>query len=74
MSDLELIFTMLGEAFTTEIMINKDSQWFYECKDVCIKWWKISWDARKKLEKESWKKVSTRKNYLNNNKWFKWIN
>lgn len=64
MTDLELIFTMLGEASTTEIMKNKDSQGFDECCDASQKWWKVAGDARKNLEKESGKKIVSSKNYL----------
>lgn len=36
-SDLELIFSMLGEAATTEITRNKDAQGFDENKDAAKK-------------------------------------
>ncbi len=64
MNDLELIFTMLGEASTTEIAKNRNAQGFLENKIASKKGGKIAGDARKKLEKESGKKVSTKKNYL----------
>lgn len=64
MDDLELIFTMLGEASTTEIAKVKDAQGFPENKEVSKKGGKIAGDARKKLEKETSKKVSTRENFL----------
>jgi hypothetical protein len=64
MNDLELIFTMLGEASTTEIAKTKDAQGLYENKIVARKGGKIAGGARKKLEKESEKKVSTSENYL----------
>ena len=63
-TDLELIFSMLGEAATTEITKNKDSQGFEENKDSANKGGKIAGDARKNLEIESGKKVSTTTNYL----------
>ena len=65
MDDLELIFTMLGEASTTKIARSKDAQGFSENKDVARKGGKIAGDARKKLEIESNEKVVTSKNYLN---------
>jgi DNA-damage-inducible protein D len=65
MDDLELIFSMLGEASTTEIAKVKNAQGFPENKVVAKKGGKIAGDARKKLEKQTGKKVSTRKNYLN---------
>ena len=64
MDDLELIFSMLGEASTTEIARNKNVQGFGENKAAAHKGGKIAGDARKKLELESGKKVSTRQNYL----------
>ncbi len=63
-NDLELIFSMLGEAATTEITRNKDAQGFDENRDPVQRGGKISGDARKDLEKESGKKVSTKENYL----------
>ena len=67
MDDLELIFSMLGEASTTELARSKDTQGFIENKTVAKKGGKIAGDARKKLEIESGRKVSTRKNYLPKN-------
>ncbi len=64
MNDLELIFSMLGEASTTEIAKNRDTQGFGENKVVAQKGGAIAGDARKRLEQESGKKVSTRQNYL----------
>lgn len=64
MTDLELIFSMLSEASTTEITRNQDTQGFIKNKQAAQKGGKIAGDARKKLEKESGKKVSTKANYL----------
>ncbi len=64
MNDLELIFSMLGEASTTEIAKNKDAQGFIENKVAAKKGGTIAGEARQKLEKESGKKVSTKTNYL----------
>ncbi len=64
MNDLELIFSMLGEASTTEIARNKDAQGFTENKTAAQKGGKIAGDARKNLELESGKKISTKANYL----------
>jgi len=64
MTDLELIFTMLGEASTTEIAKNKDAQGFEENKEVAKKGGKIAGDARIKLEIESGKRIATSENYL----------
>ena len=64
MNDLELIFSMLGEASTTEITRNKDAQGFVENKDAAQRGGKIAGDARKKLEIESGRRVVSKENYL----------
>lgn len=64
MTDLELIFTMLGEASTTEIARNKDAQGFDENKIAARKGGKIAGDARKKLEIESGRRVVTNDNFI----------
>lgn len=64
MNDLELIFSLLGEASTTEITRNLDVQGFEESQVAAQKGGKIAGDARKKLELESRKKVSTKNNYI----------
>jgi len=66
MDDLELIFSMLGEAATTEITINKNAQGFEENKNTAKIGGRIAGNARVNLEKESGKKVATKKNYLKN--------
>jgi len=63
MTDLELIFTMLGEASTTEIAKTKDTQGFDENEEVAKEGGKISGDARVALEKKTEVKVSTKDNY-----------
>lgn len=63
MTDLELIFTMLGEASTTEIAKKKDAQGLLENKKVAIEGGTIAGDARKALEKKSGANVSTKANY-----------
>ena len=64
MTDLELIFSMLGEASTTEITMNTDAKGFQENKVAAKKGGKIAGDARKALEIESGKKVVSSENYL----------
>jgi DNA-damage-inducible protein D len=64
MTDLELIFTMLGEAATTEITQKKDAQGFNQNREAAQKGGKIAGDARKKLELESGKPVVSEENYL----------
>ncbi|QQS36906.1 MAG: Bro-N domain-containing protein [Ignavibacteriales bacterium] len=63
MNDLELIFTMLGEASTTEIARNINAQGFPENKSAANKGGKIAGDAREALEKETGKKVVSKENY-----------
>ncbi|MBI4374638.1 MAG: hypothetical protein HY542_07150 [Deltaproteobacteria bacterium] len=55
---------MLGEASTTEIARNKDTQGFDENKDAAQRGGKIAGDARKKLELESGRGVVSKENYL----------
>jgi hypothetical protein len=64
MTDLELIFTMLGAAATTEIARNKDAQGFGENKDAAHEGGDIAGTARQQLEVKSGKPVITRQNYL----------
>jgi DNA-damage-inducible protein D len=64
MNDLELIFTMLGEASTTKIAKDRNAQGFVENKVAAQKGGQIAGGARRKLELESGGKVATRKNYL----------
>ncbi|MBW2737357.1 MAG: Bro-N domain-containing protein [Deltaproteobacteria bacterium] len=64
MIDLELIFSMLGEASTTEIAREKDAQGFDENKTAARKGGKIAGDARENLEIETGKKVVNSGNYL----------
>jgi len=63
MTDLELIFNMLGEAATTEIARNRDAQGFPENKDAAKEGGGVAGNARKDLEKKSGRKVVTSKNY-----------
>jgi hypothetical protein len=63
MTDLELIFTMLGEASTTEIAKKKDAQGLPENKKAAIEGGTVAGNARKELEKKSGTKVSRKTNY-----------
>jgi DNA-damage-inducible protein D len=65
MDDLELIFSMLGEASTTEIAKNKNTRGFGENKIAARDGGNVARIARKDLEKKSGKSVSTKSNYLN---------
>lgn len=64
MTDLELIFSMLGEASTKEIVINTNPVGFTENKEAAKAGGKIAGDARKNLELKSGKKVVSDTNYL----------
>ena len=64
MTDLELIFSMLGEAATTEITRTQDAQGFDENRTAARKGGRIAGDAREKLENETKQKVVTAENYL----------
>jgi DNA-damage-inducible protein D len=64
MNDLELIFSMLGEASTTKITRDRNAKGFAENKIAAQKGGKIAGDARKKLELESGGRVITKENYL----------
>lgn len=63
MSDLELIFTMLGEASTTEIARNKDAQGYDENLDAAAEGGAVAGNARLDLEKKSGRTVSSRDNF-----------
>ncbi len=64
MTDLELIFSMLGGASTTEIAKSKDSHGFNENKEVAVEGGTVAGDARKALEQKTGKNVVTQKNHL----------
>lgn len=64
MTDLELIFSMLGEAATKEIAVNQDARGFDENKAAAKAGGRIAGDARRQLEVESGKPVVSQANYL----------
>jgi hypothetical protein len=64
MSDLELIFSMLGEAATTEIARRQDARGFGENKTAARKGGRIAGEAREKLEVETGENVVSAENYL----------
>ena len=63
MTDLELIFSMLGEASTTEIVRKKDAQGFIHNKKAALEGGAVAGNARRELEEKSGTKVSIRENY-----------
>ena len=64
MTDLELIFSMLGEAATTEITRVDDAKGFHKNKHAARKGGEVAGKARKDLEKKTGKKVVSPDNYL----------
>ncbi len=64
MTDLELIFTMLGEKATTEITKAKDSKGLPKCAESAKEGGSIAGNARAELEKKTGKKVVSTDNYL----------
>lgn len=63
MTDLELIFTMLGEASTTEIAKNKNAKGFIENHKAAKAGGNVAGNARKELEKKSGKKIVSKENF-----------
>ena len=64
MNDLELIFSMLGEAATTEITRTRDAQGFPQNKQTAHAGGTVAGNARRELERKSGRKVVTSENYL----------
>ena len=64
MTDLELIFSMLGEASTTKVTKAKDARGFKSNKEAANIGGRIAGNALKELEKESGEKVITSENFL----------
>lgn len=64
MTGLELAFTILGEAATTEIARQDDAQGFQENQTAAQKGGRIAGNARRELEAETGKPVVSPTNYL----------
>jgi hypothetical protein len=64
MNDLELLFTQLGEAATTEIARTDDAQGLAENKQAARRGGSVAGNARKQLEQETGRKVISEENYL----------
>lgn len=64
MNDLELIFSMLGEASTTEIVKTKKPKGFTENKKVAKQGGSVAGKARRDLETKTGKKIVSAENYL----------
>lgn len=63
MTDLELIFTMLGEASTTTIAKNKNAQGFVANHKAAKAGGNVAGNARKELEKKSGTKIISKQNF-----------
>ncbi|MBX7148730.1 hypothetical protein K1X76_06550 [bacterium] len=64
MTDLELIFTTLGEASTTAIARTDDAVGFEQNKSAAVRGGRVAGNARKELETQTGKNVVTKQNYL----------
>ena len=64
MNDLELIFSMLGEASTTAIVKTRNPKGFIENKIVAKQGGSVAGKARRDLETKTGKKVVSPENYL----------
>ncbi|MBU1327117.1 Bro-N domain-containing protein [Patescibacteria group bacterium] len=73
MDDLELIFSMLGEAATTRITRAKNAKGFPQNKQAAREGGTIAGNARSQLEQKSGQKVSTSKNYLKTHQSLKYL-
>jgi DNA-damage-inducible protein D len=63
-SDLELIFTMLGERVATEISSQEKPDSFEKSREVSKRGGRVAGNARKETEKELGRKVVSEDNFL----------
>ena len=64
MTDLELIFSMLGEASTTEIVKTQNPKGFIHNQKAAKQGGAVAGNARRELESRTGKKVVSTDNYL----------
>jgi hypothetical protein len=64
MTDLELIFSMLGEKVTTEITKKDDAQGFVPCQSAAMRGGIVARNARLETEREIGRKVVSKENFL----------
>ena len=64
MTDLELIFTMLGEKSTTQIAMTTDAQGYKENAEAAASGGKIAGEARRSLEEKLGRSVVSKQNFL----------
>ncbi len=74
MNDLELIFSMLGEASTTAIVKTRNPKGFIENKIVAKQGGSVAGKARRDLEIKTGKKIVSSENYLPESKKNKQLN
>lgn len=74
MNDLELIFSMLGEASTTAIVKTRNPKGFIENQIVARQGGSVAGKARRDLETKTGKKVVSSENYLPESKKYKQLN
>jgi hypothetical protein len=65
MGDIELILTMLAEATTTKLSVDRDSKGFNKLHGDAKEGGEIVGKTRKEIENRSGKKIETKKNFLN---------
>jgi len=65
MGDIELILTMLAEATTTKLSVDRDSKGFNKLNTDAKEGGEIAGRTRKEIENRSGKKIATQKNFLN---------
>lgn len=68
MTDLELIFSMLGEASTTAIVKTQNPKGFIENKKAAKQGGAVAGNARKELESKTGQQVVSNENYLSEKK------
>lgn len=64
MTDLELIFNMLGERVSTEITRKEEAQGFVKNKDAAQRGGRVAGNARKETEKELGRPIISEQNLL----------
>ena len=65
MGDIELILTMLAEATTTKLSVDRDSEGFNKLHNDAKEGGEIVGKTRKEIETRSGKKIATKNNFLN---------
>ncbi len=74
MTDLELIFSMLGEASTTEIVKTQNPKGFIQNHKAAKQGGAVAGNARRELESRTGKKIVSKENYLPEEKKTKQLN